>query len=68
LDKLITSKGFKMARSADDFGIMTKMAKDTDQAWSLVKAWTEASGFTPRPDKRFVGNGRRKGGGFEFLG
>jgi RNA-directed DNA polymerase len=68
LDCLMTSKGFKMVRYADDFVIMCKERHKANEALEMVKRWVEENGLTLHPDKIHVGDCMVAGEGFEFLG
>jgi RNA-directed DNA polymerase len=60
--------GFKMVRYADDFVVLCKTAKHAEAALTSVKLWTVRNGLTLHPDKVHVGNCKKRGNGFEFLG
>jgi RNA-directed DNA polymerase len=68
LDIRITSLGFKMVRYADDFVILTKSKSDAGNALMFVRLWMEKNGLTLHPDKVHVGDCRKRGQGFDFLG
>ena len=68
LDKLMTERGYRMVRYADDFVILCQSAKQAAEALNEVRAWTEGNGLTLHPDKTHVGDCREEGQGFEFLG
>jgi RNA-directed DNA polymerase len=68
LDKTVTEAGYKMVRYADDFVILTRSAKSAQAALALVEVWTKRNGLTLHPDKVHVGNCRKRGNGFDFLG
>lgn len=68
LDVLITQKGYKMVRYADDFVILTQSEESAKQALELVRTWTMQNGLELHPDKTHVGNCMIAGQGFEFLG
>ena len=68
LDKLMTERGYRMVRYADDFVILCRSAEEAAQALEEVRAWTAENGLSLHPDKTHVGNCREEGQGFEFLG
>jgi RNA-directed DNA polymerase len=68
LDCLMTERGFKMVRYADDFVILCKEAAKATEALELVKEWVSDNGLTLHPDKIHVGNSMVEGEGFDFLG
>lgn len=68
LDVLITQRGYKMVRYADDFVILTQSEDSAKQALELVRTWTKQNGLELHPDKTHVGNCMQFGQGFEFLG
>lgn len=68
LDQLMTSKGFRMVRYADDFVILTDSQEYAEIALELVRSWVQKNGLSLHPDKTHVGNCLIEGQGFEFLG
>ncbi|MDL2286929.1 group II intron reverse transcriptase/maturase [Desulfococcaceae bacterium OttesenSCG-928-F15] len=68
LDKLITGKGYRMVRYADDFVILCQSRLEAETALSLVQVWVTENGLTLHPDKTHIGDCRKIGEGFEFLG
>lgn len=68
LDVAMREHGYRMVRYADDFVILCRSAEEALRALAEVRQWTEAQGLTLHPDKTHVGNCRRPGHGFEFLG
>jgi RNA-directed DNA polymerase len=68
LDKLMTRKGYRMVRYADDFVILCQSREDADTALAEVRTWVSANGLTLHPEKTHVGDCRMPGQGFEFLG
>jgi len=68
LDKLMTSKGIKMVRYADDFVILTKSEIDANHLLEVVKRWTEDNELIIHPEKTHIGNCLIEGQGFDFLG
>jgi RNA-directed DNA polymerase len=68
LDKLMTERGYRMVRYADDFVILCQSAEKATEALEEVKAWTTENRLSLHPDKTHVGDCREEGQGFEFLG
>ena len=68
LDRLMASQGYRMVRYADDFVILTRSRAEADTALALVAAWVAENGLTLHPEKTRVGDCRRPGEGFDFLG
>lgn len=68
LDVLMTQKGFKMIRYADDFVILAKSQEEAKQGLEIVRQWMKEHGLELHPDKTHVGNCMEKGDGFDFLG
>jgi RNA-directed DNA polymerase len=57
-----------MVRYADDFVILCRSANEAEEALRRVTAWTQANGLTLHPEKTRIGDARKPGGGFDFLG
>jgi RNA-directed DNA polymerase len=68
LDELMASHGYKMVRYADDFVVLCQSREEAEAALALIRAWVEKNGLSLHPDKTHIGNFRKKGGGFSFLG
>ena len=68
LDKLLTAKGYRMVRYADDFVILCRTREDAAAALAEVRTWVEQNGLTLHPTKTHVGDCMLPGQGFEFLG
>jgi len=68
LDVLMTKKGFRMFRYADDFVILTQDESSAKQALEIIRTWVDEHGLTLHPEKTHLGNCALKGQGFEFLG
>ena len=68
LDRLMAERGYRMVRYADDFVILTGSREEADAALALVRDWVAENGLTLHPEKMRVGDCRRSGEGFEFLG
>jgi RNA-directed DNA polymerase len=57
-----------MVRYADDFVILCAPEAEAVEALRQVAAWVAANGLTLHPDKTRIGDSRRPGQGFDFLG
>lgn len=67
LDHLMASRGFEMARYADDFVILCASRREAEAALDLVREWAEQAGLTLHPDKTGLVDASERGG-FDFLG
>jgi RNA-directed DNA polymerase len=68
LDAAMAERGHRMVRYADDFVILCRTREKADAALAEVRAWVSENGLALHPEKTHVGNCRRPGQGFEFLG
>ncbi|MEI6756125.1 MAG: group II intron reverse transcriptase/maturase [bacterium] len=68
LDVLMTSKGYRMVRYADDFVTLCNTEDEANKALAEVRQWMVENGLTLHPDKTRIGNCTIEGEGFEFLG
>jgi RNA-directed DNA polymerase len=68
LDDLMAGHGYKMARYADDFVVLCQSREEAEAALALIRAWVADNGLSLHPDKTHIGNCRKKGKGFSFLG
>jgi RNA-directed DNA polymerase len=68
LDKLMAANGMRMVRYADDFVVLCRSREDAAAALAEVRTWVAANGLRLHPDKTHVGDCRKRGQGFEFLG
>jgi RNA-directed DNA polymerase len=68
LDELLSGKGYRMVRYADDFVVLCRSQEEASAALREVRDWVEANGLTLHPDKTHLGDCRQPGQGFEFLG
>ena len=68
LDELMTTRGYRMVRYADDFVVLCKSHEEATAALAQISAWVTANGLRLHPDKTHVGDCRQPGQGFEFLG
>ncbi len=66
LDELMAGHRYKMVRYADDFVVLRQSREEAEAALALIRAWVAENGL--HPDKTHIGNFRKKGGGFSFLG
>jgi len=57
-----------MVRYADDFVVLCRSREEAEAALALIRAWVGDNGLTLHPDKTRIGNCRKKGQGFDFLG
>ena len=68
LDELMAGHGYKMVRYADDFVVLCQSREEAEAALALIRAWVAENGLSLHPDKTHIGNCRKKGRGFRFLG
>ena len=68
LDELMTARGYRMVRYADDFVVLCKNRGEADAALAEIRAWVAENGLRLHPNKTHVGDCRKYGEGFEFLG
>lgn len=68
LDRLMQERGYRMVRYADDFVVLCGTAEEAQAALALVSQWVNENGLALNTDKTHVGDCRRQGQGFEFLG
>lgn len=68
LDVLMTTRGYKMVRYADDFVVLCKTIEGAQEALTLIQKWMKENGLALCPEKTHVGDCKIKGQGFEFLG
>jgi RNA-directed DNA polymerase len=68
LDQLMASLGHRMVRYADDFVILCPDREEADRALAAVRRWVGENGLRLHPDKTHVGDCRKPGEGFDFLG
>jgi RNA-directed DNA polymerase len=68
LDELLAAHGYRMVRYADDFVVLCKSCEQAAAALAEIRAWVADNGLRLHPDKTHVGDCRRAGQGFEFLG
>jgi RNA-directed DNA polymerase len=68
LDELMSARGYRMVRYADDFVVLCKSHEEAAAALAEITAWVAENGLRLHPDKTHVGDCRQPGQGFEFLG
>ena len=68
LDGALSEQGYRIVRYADDFVILCADEHQARRALHEVQRWMQAHGLRLHPDKTHVGDCRRRGEGFEFLG
>jgi len=68
LDELMAACGYRMARYADDFVVLCKSREEAEAALVRIRAWVKDNGLRLHPDKTHIGDCRKRGEGFEFLG
>jgi RNA-directed DNA polymerase len=68
LDAAMAERGHRMVRYADDFVILCRTREEADAALAEVRTWVNENGLALHPDKTHVGDCRKPGQGFEFLG
>jgi RNA-directed DNA polymerase len=68
LDELMAARGYRIVRYADDFVVLCKSREEAEAALAEVAAWMAENGLRLHSDKTHIGDCRRRGEGFEFLG
>lgn len=68
LDCLLRERGYQMVRYCDDFVVLCQSAEQAQAALAEVRTWVSTNGLSLNADKTHVGDCRREGEGFEFLG
>jgi RNA-directed DNA polymerase len=68
LDVRMAARGYRMVRYADDFVVLCKGREEAEAALAEVRAFADDNGLRLHPDKTHLGDCRRHGEGFEFLG
>jgi RNA-directed DNA polymerase len=68
LDELMAARGYRIVRYADDFVVLCKSREEAEAALAEVAAWMAENGLRLHPNKTHIGDCRRRGEGFEFLG
>lgn len=68
LDERMAALGHRMVRYADDFVVLCRSADEAAAALAEIRRWVTENGLGLHPQKTHVGDCRRPGQGFEFLG
>jgi RNA-directed DNA polymerase len=68
LDARMAALGYRMVRYADDFVVLCESREKADAALAEIRRWVDDNGLALHPDKTHVGDCRRLGEGFDFLG
>jgi RNA-directed DNA polymerase len=68
LDVRMAARGYRMVRYADDFVVLGQSREEAEAALAEVRAFVADAGLSLHPDKTHVGDCRKRGEGFEFLG
>lgn len=68
LDVLMSERGDRMVRYADDFVVLCDDHEHASRALEAIQIWMNANDLELHPDKTRLGDCRCAGQGFEFLG
>jgi RNA-directed DNA polymerase len=68
LDELMAVRGYRMVRYADDFVVLCKSREEAEAALAEIRAWVAENGLHLHSGKTHIGDCRKVGEGFEFLG
>jgi RNA-directed DNA polymerase len=68
LDVLMAGQGLRMVRYADDFVVLCKSREEAEAALAAIRRWVADNGLRLSPAKTHVGDCRKAGEGFDFLG
>jgi RNA-directed DNA polymerase len=68
LDACLAASGHRMVRYADDFVVLCKSREEAEAALSTIEAWVAQNGLRLNPAKTHLGDCRKRGEGFDFLG
>ena len=68
LDEVLAARGYRMVRYADDFVVLCRSREEAEAALAEIRRWVADNGLRLHPDKTHLGDCRRRGEGFEFLG
>ena len=68
LDERLAAGGWRMVRYADDFVVLCRSREEAEAALAEIRQWVGDNGLRLHPDKTHLGDCRRPGEGFEFLG
>ena len=68
LDELMAGRSYRMVRYADDFVILCKSRQEAEAALAEIRQWVAGNGLRLSPTKTHLGDCRKAGEGFDFLG
>jgi RNA-directed DNA polymerase len=68
LDARMAALGHRMVRYADDFVVLCRSREAAEAALAEIRAWVAEAGLALQAEKTHVGDCRRPGEGFDFLG
>jgi RNA-directed DNA polymerase len=68
LDELMASRGLRMVRYGDDFVVLCRSYEEAEAALADIRQWVADSGLRLNPAKTQLGDCRKAGEGFDFLG
>lgn len=68
LDERMKSGGFSLVRYADDFVVLCKTESESRLAYEEIQKWVSEHGLSLNAEKTHLGDCRKPGNGFEFLG
>jgi RNA-directed DNA polymerase len=68
LDERMAALGHRMVRYADDFVVLCASREEAEVALAEIRRWVGDSGLRLHPGKTRLGDCRKAGEGFEFLG
>jgi RNA-directed DNA polymerase len=68
LDALMASHGTRMVRYADDFVVLCKSREEAEAALAGIRQWVADNRLRLSPAKTHLGDCRKAGEGFDFLG
>jgi RNA-directed DNA polymerase len=68
LDKIMSEKGYKWIRFADDSVVICNSGAEAETTLNDMREWMHENGLRLHPDKTRIGNCRKKEQGFDFLG
>ena len=68
LDRMLTSKGYKSIRYADDFVVLCKSEEQAKEALGDIQRWIGQNALELSSEKTHIGNSTEPDQGFEFLG
>ena len=68
LDGLMARRGYRMVRYADVFVVLCKSREEAEAALADIRQWVSENGLRLSPTKTHLGDCRKAGEGFDFLG